>query len=146
MGHGQKSRRVVVARYLLVAIDDNDKAASLHTKLDSWVGFQVVGVFYKATKFCECEDYEGVAHRERKFGVRIHKQCRRPRPESGQSPNNLLYLDVPQQYQDVRINVKEPCMTPAERWTQKVIDIKKRQITENWAKVMRRNRRARTRR
>lgn len=136
-----------MARYMLVAIDDNEKAESLRQKFNSWPGFQVVGMFYKATKFCECGVDDGLSPREQRFGMRLHTKCRRPKVNSGQLPNNLLYLDVPQQYQDIRINVMEPLMTPAERYTQKVIDIKRRQIAESAAKYSRkRSRRTRVRR
>jgi len=135
-----------MARYMLVAIDDNEKAESLKEKLDSWPGFQVVGMFYKATKFCECGVDDGLSPRENKFGMRIHTKCRRPKINSGQMPNNLLYSGIPSQFQHTRISVVEPHQTPAERHTQKVIDIKIQQYAESAAKYGRKRRRMRARR
>lgn len=111
-----------MARYLLVAIDDNDKAESLLKKFDSWPGFEIVGLFGKPTSFCDCENYEGTSRRGKKFGYYTHAGCGRPRPGTHPLINLLYDPRISIMHQSVMLTMREPCMTPLERVGQKILN------------------------
>lgn len=138
---------VVVARYLLVMVDENDRAEKLRHKLDEVEGIDVIGVFWKPTQFCNCENYEGRSPRGKKYGWNIHTACGRPRPGNRQAPNNLMFLNVPSRFQNISLSIKEPYQSPYEEYGPKVIAAKMQQIEENARKLKRRRlRRPRARR
>lgn len=132
-----------MARYMLVVIDDNRQAESLRRKLDSWSGFNVIGMFAKPTRFCECEDYEGVAPRDKNLGWRVHAKCKLPRPEETQQPNNLLQRGVASRFQHMHLSLREPYMTPVERYGQKLLDHYAEQFALMGKKIKQRATRAR---
>lgn len=111
-----------MARYLLVVIDDNAQAESLRLKLNGWAGFDVIGMFAKPTKFCVCEDYAGVAPRDRNLGWRVHAKCKLPRENETQQPNNLLQRGIASRFQHMHLSLREPYKTPVERYGQKMLD------------------------
>ena len=134
-----------MARYVLVEVDENDRADHLREKLDGVPGLRVIALFGKPTKFCECQEDSGRSKLGRKFGWWCCPECGHPKPNAKHyGVRNLLdQVDLPVQYRMVYLGITEPFCTPAEQYGQKVIDIKVRMIAENWAKVQRRMKRVR---
>lgn len=94
-----------MARYVLVEFDSTEAADQfvLKTmdKTEQGAHYRVAGYFYRPTKFCECgplseTQVRAQVYTDKKFGVRAHKHCRRPRREVGLAPRNLLDpIDTP---------------------------------------------------
>lgn len=91
-----------MARYVLIEFDDDAQANRLVEKLvedeAAGRGRRAVGLFFKPTRFCECElELSRINQRPiknmvrgKKFGVMVHRDCRRPMP-GYQHPDNLLF-------------------------------------------------------
>jgi hypothetical protein len=88
-----------MARYILVAVEDNREANTLvnvlngteHADMITTTTTEVVGVFFKPTQFCECTTL-GVLSRGKKFGALVHA-CGKPIRGQWQHPRNLLVAD-----------------------------------------------------
>lgn len=78
------------ARYLLIEFDDEQQASRLRAQIDnatkSGKAFRVVGLFAKATKYCQCDPLNKVTtktndarlKRGKKYGWWVCLECRRP--------------------------------------------------------------------
>lgn len=132
-----------MARYLLVEVDENERAARLREKLDGVEGLVVIGVFGKPTKFCECEVDSGRSILGKKFGWWVCPTCRHPKFDALHNcVKNLLDMpDLPTEFRTVYLGIREPFRSPVERTGLKIIRIKMRMIDENWAKLQRRKKR-----
>lgn len=143
-----------MARYLVVQVDENDRAEKLAAKLDEVAGIDVIGIFGKPTQFCECEGPWENSIRGKKYGWNICPTCGKPRKDGPhQRPLNLLWSSVPLTMQNLVLAVREPYQTPLEMYGQEKIDAQLRTlartrqvIKEFWAKQARRGRRPRGRR
>lgn len=134
-----------MARYLLVQVDQNDRAEALRLKLDAIPGIETIAVFGKPTQFCECEYPGERSIRGRKFGWWCCSNCSKPHRDSIQPTirNILDRPDLPAQYNMVMLHIREPFSTPEEHYGERTIEIKIQQIKDNWAKLQRRTKRAR---
>lgn len=88
-----------MARYVLLEFADNAEADAFVLKqMDKTLKGatrRVVGYFFRPTKFCECGPIPQTKLKTEvtlgaRFGVRVHRTCRRPRREVGCAPRNLL--------------------------------------------------------
>lgn len=112
-----------MARYLLVEVDENDRADKLREKLDAVPGLRVIGLWFKPTKFCECEGPWENSIRGKKYGVYMCPECKLPRPQGPhQRPMNLLETGVPETMQNVFLSIREPYQTSLEMHGQDKID------------------------
>jgi hypothetical protein len=59
-------------------------------KWDNLEKVTVEAMWQAPTKFCECDDYAGVSHPTKNYRWRVHAKCAKPRPQTQQSPRNLL--------------------------------------------------------
>jgi hypothetical protein len=94
-----------MARYVLVEFDSTEAADQFVNKTmdrtEQGAHYRVVGYFFRPTKFCECgplseSQVKTQVYTDKKFGVRAHRRCRRPRREVGLAPRNLLDpIDAP---------------------------------------------------
>jgi hypothetical protein len=134
-----------MARYVLVEVDENDRADRLREKLDGVPGLRVIAMFGKPTKFCECDPMSDRSKRGKTYGWWCCPNCSMPKTDAMQSglTNLLDQPGLPSQYRMVSLNIREPFSTPAEHYGQNVIDIKIQQIRDNWVKVQRRMKRVR---
>lgn len=132
-----------MARYLLVQVDENDRAERLRVKLNAVEGLLTIGMFAKPTLFCECEQDSGRSERYYKFGWWLCPQCRRPKKDTKQY-GLVNLLDQPQppvEYWNINLTIREPYQSPYERTGRKVILKKLEMIAENWKKIQRRKKR-----
>lgn len=112
-----------MARYLVVQVDDNDRADKLASKLNEVTGIDVIGLFGKPTQYCECEGPWDRSIRGKKYGWYICPDCGKPRSEGPhQRPANLLWTEVPETMQNVFLSIREPYQTPLEMHGQDKID------------------------
>jgi hypothetical protein len=134
-----------MARYLLVQVDDNDRAEALRLKLDAVHGIKTIAVFGKPTQFCECEVPAKRTIRGKKYGWWCCPKCSKPKADAIQPTmrNILDRPDMPAQYTMVMLHIREPFSTPEEHYGARVVETKIQQIKENWAKVLRRRKRTR---
>ena len=130
-----------MARYLLVQVDDNARAAKLQQKLDAVEGIDVVGMFGKPTKFCECAVRTDDSNRGQTYGFWLCTTCRKPKRGAMQHPFNLLEDGVPSKFLNGFLTIREPYQSAAERTGQDIIDRFKRAIDDNSHKVERARRR-----
>lgn len=143
-----------MARYVLVEVDENDRADRLIQKLEVVPGLRIIGLWFKPTRFCECGGPWDRSIRERKYGVYICPACKRPR-EFGphQRPMNLLEPGVPETMQNVFLSIREPYQTPHEMHgavaiNKRIVDLRRTKeiIRDYWANQSARTRRVRKRR
>lgn len=115
-----------MARYVLVEVDENDRADRLIAKLEGVPGLRIVGLFGKPTIFCECPPpWPERSVRGKKYGWYMCPQCRNPRAFGPhQRPMNLLHHGVPETMQNVFLSIREPYQTPQEMHGQDAIDKK----------------------
>jgi hypothetical protein len=143
-----------MARYLLVEVDENDRAIKLMEKLNDVTGLRVIGLFGKPTQFCECEGPWENSIRGKKYGWYVCPSCGNPRPLGPhQRPRNLLEGDTPETMQNVFLSIREPYQTAEERHGTKAIEKLKESIRRTRlvikqynARNPRRKRRSRARR
>jgi hypothetical protein len=97
-----------MARYVLIAVDDNDQVDSIQGYLDeNFVRAEVVGVFFKPTQFCECSSVRGTS-RGKKYGANVHT-CGKPIRGQWQHPRNLARDDEKSLYeQGLYLGIVEP--------------------------------------
>jgi len=104
-----------MARYLLVEVDENDRALNLMEKLNGVTGLRVIGLWFKPTQFCECDGPWETSIRGKKYGVFMCPACMKPRPLGPhQRPMNLLEPGVPETLQNVFLSIREPYQTAHE--------------------------------
>lgn len=140
-----------MARYVLVEVDENDRADRLIEKLEAVPGLRVVGLFGKPTQFCECEGPWEQSKRGKKYGWYVCPACGFPRKYGPhQRPKNLLWSAVPETMQNIQVSIREPYETPLEAHGQDKIDQEVRSIARTrqviadyWAKQSKRSRRVR---
>lgn len=129
-----------MARYILVAVDDNKRAATLIERLKTLAGVEIVGLFPKPTKFCECTGPHAKGPNSwsvlgRRFGWHNCSECRLPRKGSQTYMKNLLNeADLPIEFNTCWVHVREPWSDPVTLYGREVIDRKKAQIAHSAAK------------
>lgn len=135
-----------MARYLLVQVDDNDRAEKLRQKLDPVAGIRVVGMFARPTKFCDCKTESAIGINARsvqgaKYGWRLHEECRRPKRLFHQLKNLLdpEDLNMAIQYRDLFLNIREPYAPPLEKYGADLINAQVERSEETWARLARAN-------
>lgn len=137
-----------MARYLLVAIDENDRADKLIPKLDSLRGVTCVALYGKPTKFCDdsCQTDVHVDNRRSIFGARfgwaLCPVCHKPRKRFHTFKNLIQLGDLPVRFRDefLELRIKEPWNNdPVEKYGQAAID-GQRKINEAAAEKMARYR------
>lgn len=138
-----------MARYVMLEFDDNQMAEdfikAVHEGLgviypkqvkideDKWESkfiplvAKVRGLWFKPVNFCECtpqpEDSARNFIKGSRFGVYVHKVCKKPRKGGNQFPKNLLDPKVvPGAPQRIWLNTKEPIDTTPETQVGKVGD------------------------
>jgi hypothetical protein len=82
-----------MARYILLEVDDNDKADSLMRRMAalSNSGVKVVGLFAAPRTFCKCTRVKGRGWtRGQKLGWWVCSVCRRPGRQWGSSPQAVI--------------------------------------------------------
>jgi hypothetical protein len=97
-----------VARYVLVAFEDNNDADNFIRGTDSGAeSMRVVGVFFKPTLFCECPQI-GRPSRGKRYGMNVHS-CGKPIAGQWQHPRNLAKDDDRTVYeQGLYLGIVEP--------------------------------------
>lgn len=120
-----------MARYLLVAIDDNNVADRLIPKLDSLKGVNCVGLYGKPTKFCDdsCQADVNVSDKRsifgKKFGWALCPVCHKPRTRFHMLKNLLELENLPARFVDCffELRIKEPWNNdPVKKYGQAAID------------------------
>lgn len=137
-----------MARYLLVQVDENDKADRLREKLDAVHGLTVVGMFAKPTMFCECEVKSDYSVRGKAKGWWVCPECRKPKEDALQSalPNLMEGVDTPAKFQNSFLTIREPYLHPLERSGPTAIaNALMEQVTNKAKHARRRARRSRAR-
>lgn len=139
-----------MARYLLVSVDDNDRADVLRGRLDSVSGVKVVGLFGKPTNFCDgtCQagDLNAKSLTGRKFGWRICPICKKAK-KVFHYHNNLIAPDVPIRFWDCFLSIREPWDNdPVAKYGEEVIDQVRAATVEAGEKIARLRRRGARRR
>lgn len=138
-----------MARYIVVRVEDNDKADTLLERLRASRAIRIIGLFAAPTKFCPGKEVCGKDRRvirSQKTGLTHCRVCRLPVSTLSHSPKNLLLpLDLHERLVDFRITVWEPYEHPVDKYGQKTIDIKRMRTEEAEAKL-RKGRRRQTRR
>jgi hypothetical protein len=140
-----------MARYVLIQVDENDRADRLIEKLSGVPGLRVIGLFGKPLQFCECEGPWERSSRGKRYGWYVCPECGKPRSGGPhQRPRNLLELDTPETMQNVFLSIREPYQTSHEMYGQKAIDKQLKAIERTrlvikqyWAKQSARTRRVR---
>jgi hypothetical protein len=97
-----------MARYVLVAFEDNEDADNFIRGTDSGAeSLVVVGVFFKPTLFCECSQL-GRPSRGKRYGMNVHS-CGKPIRGQWQHPRNLAKEDGKTLYeQGLYLGIVEP--------------------------------------
>lgn len=130
-----------MARYLLVQVDDNDRAEKLRIKLDAVDGIKTVGLFGKPTKFCECLKRAPDSRKGKALGFWLCTACGRPKSGAMQMPYNLLNDEhTPVQFFNMFLHTREPFRIPTPEVIARV-----RANTEDTRKKLERHRRRRVR-
>jgi hypothetical protein len=139
-----------MARYVLIQVDENDRADRLIDKLSGVTGLRIIGLFGKPTQFCECPGPWERSTRGKKYGWYCCPDCGYPRKFGPhQRPRNLLEGDTPETMQNVFLSVREPYLNAMEMHgptaiQKRMLDLlRTRQIVKDyWAKQPARKRRS----
>lgn len=108
-----------MARYVLVEFDDNDGADNFVKLIQQGEGvmdgeqktsgIRIRGVFFKPTQFCSCSSPGDTSVLGAKYGLRIHKECGKPKPGICQHPRNLLDpKEMPVKFRMEYLGIWEP--------------------------------------
>lgn len=111
-----------MARYLLVQVDDNDRADALMKKLEPVAGMRVIGLFGRPTKFCEDKSHRDINERSTRgprYGWWHCSTCGKAKQNMFHVLTNLLDPDEFNkaiEYRDMYFNIREPYEPPLEKY------------------------------
>lgn len=135
-----------MARYIVLRIEENDKAERLLQKFEDVDAIVVAGVFVSPTKFCPGKQVCGEDRkliRSRKWGTLHCRVCKLPVSTLPHQPRNLLHdPDLHPRFNDgPTLSVWEPFGFPVDKYGVEAIERKKQQVAQASERINRRKRR-----
>lgn len=120
-----------MARYVVLRVEDSEKAAKMVSKLGAKDGVDVLGLFGAGTRHCPGKSVCGPDRKyikSRKWGTTHCSMCKLPVSSSAQQPKNLLNdPDLHPRFVDLTLSVWEPYERPEVKYGMKAIEKMKAQ-------------------